>query len=244
MSGKNTTKKATNLIKLEDLEDIKNFLEKPTIAIAETLTGLLAQSGILPSSYILSAGRIVQATVKGKLLTQFGRELERYREEGKIKEDYFATHKNQASLLELLQFIDSDIPDEEIFKAMKSIFFTGVAIDADERQEEVAYQFLLLCKKLNSMDILILKTCYKIYCGEDLVNVNTGITNYGDWVKTVSEKIGYGLPELVSASDAKLVELGLLSPRSHSDQSGIRAGKEFRLTQLSIKLCEFIAKWE
>ena len=204
----------------------------------------MAPKGTWPAPYVLSAGKVVQATIKGKLFKQLGKEINKYREEGKIKEDYFATHKNQASLLELLQFIDNDIPDEEIFKAMKSIFFTGVASDADARQEEVAYQFLLLCKKLNSMDILILKACYGIFIGKDLEGVNTGITNFGDWVSTVSEKIGYDLPELVSASDPKLVELGLLSARAHSDQSGIRAGKEFRLTKLGIKLCEFITRWE
>lgn len=244
MAPRKPDKKNSSLIRLDSPEDIKNFLEKPTIAIAETLTGILASSGILPPHYVFSAGRIVQATVKGKLFKQLGEEIKTYREEGKIKEDYFATHKNQASLLELLQFIDSDMPDEELFKAMKSIFFTGVASDADAKQEEVAYQFLLLCKKLNSMDILILKMCYGIYLGKDLKGVNTGITNFGDWVNTISEKIGYDLPELISTSDPKLVELGLLSGRSHSDQSGVRAGKEFRLTRLGIKLCEFITKWD
>lgn len=244
MVKRGTAKKDLSLIKLDSLEDIKNFLEKPTVAIAEFLTGLLAPKGTWPASYVLSAGKIVQATIKGKLLTQLGKEIEKYREEGKIKEDYFATHKNQASLLELLQFIDTDIPDEEVFKAMKSIFFSGVSSDADAQQEEVAYQFLLLCKKLHSMDILILKACYKIYTGEDLENVNTAITSFGEWVNTVSEKIGYGLPELVSASDSRLTELGLLSGRTYSDQSGIRKGKEFRLTTLGIKLCEFITKWE
>lgn len=232
------------LIKLENLRDVKNFLAKPTNALAEFLTGLLSSSGKIPAPYVLSAGKIVQATIKGKLLTQFGKEIEKYRKEGRIKEDYFATHKNQVSLLELLQFIDGDIPDEEIFKAMKSVFFSGVATEADTQQEEVAYQFLLLCKKLNSMDILILKACYKVYLGKDLVNVNTGINSFGDWVNTVSEKIGYGLPELVGVSDTKLVDLGLLSGRTYTDKSGIRAGKEFRLTSLGIKLCEFITKWE
>src|SRR3989344_2422229 len=142
---KNATQKNDGLIKLGSLQEVQEFLTKPTNAIAEFLTGFLAHSEKLPPAYILSAGRIVQATIKGKLLTQLGREIDKYRKEGRIKEDYFATHKNQASLLELLQFIDSEIPDEEVFKAMKSIFFCGVATDADSKQEEIAYQFLLLC---------------------------------------------------------------------------------------------------
>lgn len=244
MKVKATQKKANSLLRLENLNDVQAFLQKPTIAIAEFLTGVLANSGIVPASYSLSAGRLVQATVKGRLLSQLGKEIEKYRGEGKIKEDYFATNKNQAILLEFLQFIDSDIPDDEVFKALKSIFLSSIEVDADARKEEIAYQFLRLCKKLNSMEILILKTCYRIYKGEDTKNVNTGITAHGDWVNTVSEKIGYGLPELIYTSDDRLVEFGLLSPRSYADKSGIRAGQDFRLTKLSIKLCEFITKWE
>jgi len=244
MKTKSSKAENNSLIKLNSLSDVKDFLSKPTLAVAEALTGILAKSGVLPESYIFSAGRIVQSAVKGRLLTQFGKELNKYREEGKIKEDYFATHKNQATLLEFLKFIDGDIPDEEMFSAIKSIFFCGVSEDADSKKEEVAYQLLLLCKKLNSNDILILKACYRIYTGEDLEGVNTGINSFGDWVNVISNKIGYDLPELVSAEDDKLVALGLLSGRTYSDKSGIRVGKEFRLTSLSIKLCEFITKWK
>lgn len=231
-----------NLIKLDNSEDIRSFLEKPTIAIAEFLTGLLASSNLFPSSYILSTGKIVQSAIKGKLFSQLGKEFDKYRKEGRIKEDYFATHKNQISLLELLKFIDGDIPDEEIFNAMKSIFLTGVEKHADKQQEEISYQLLLLCKKLNSMDILILKTCYKVYKGE-YGDVNTGINSFGEWVHVVSSKVGYGMPELISYEDDKLVELGLLTTRSYVDKSGIRPAKEFRLTPLSIKLCEHITKF-
>lgn len=229
------------LVSLLNPKDIVGLLRQPSIKIAEFLTGFLASSA---GDWKLSAGRIVQASIKFNLLTQLGRELQEYIKKGRIKEDYYATDINKASFNELLKYIDSEVPDNERFKAMKSIFFSGVTSDADAQREEVAYQFLLLCKKLNSMDILILRTCYKIYLGENLKNANTGINAFGDWVNTVSEKIGYGLPELVSARDPRLVELGLLSGRSYSDQSGIRAGREFRLTTLSIKLCEFITKYE
>lgn len=239
MAGKKTNVSSA-LAELKEAKDVISFLEQPTIAIAEALTGILA-SGL--SEYRLSTGRIVQSVIKRNLFTQLGREIKQYQEKGKIKENYFATNKQQATLLELLKFIDNDTPDEEIFKAMKAIYFCGIATDADEKEEEVAYQFLLLCKKLTSMDVLILKTCHKIYTGE-ITGVNTAINSHGDWVGVVSDKIGYDLPELVSAADDKLVELGLLSGRGYSDKSGIRPGRDFRLTKLSIKLMDYIAKWE
>ncbi len=235
-------RKSNILTKLENKEEIQEFLDKPTLSIAEALTGLLADNGLIPKSYILSAGRIVQGAIKGKLLTQLGLELSEYRKKGRIKEDYFASHKNQVTLLELLEFIDTEIPDEEIFNAVKSIFFASVSTDSNVQKEEVAYQLLLLCKKLNSMEILIIKTCYEVYLGKH-IDINTGINSYGEWVNAISEKIGYELPELVSSSDDKLVNLGLLSSRSYSDKSGINPSKEFRLTKLGIKLCNFITEF-
>ena len=238
---RSSSKRIKQIISFDSANAVYDFLQKPTIAIAEFLTGLLSSD---QSTYKLSAGRLVQGAIKGRLLTQLGREIKELREKGEIKEDYFATNKNQATLLELLQFIDSDLPDEEVFNAMKSIFFSSISKDANTKDEEVGYQLLKLCKKLNSYEILILRVCHKIYTSENTQNVNTGINSFGDWVNIVSEKIGYELPELVSASDDKLVELGLLSGRGYSDKSGIRAGKEFRLTKLSIKLLEHISKHE
>ena len=222
-------------------KELLKFLQQPTLALAEFLTGVLSSD---LSDYKLSAGKLVQAAIRGRLLSQFGEEIKKYRDDGKIKEDYFTTRKSQATLLELLQFIDGDIPDEELLRGLKSIFLNMVAIDSDDKTEQVAYQLFQVCKKLNSMDILILRTCYKIYSGEDLANVNTGSNSYGDWEKTVAEKMGYDLPELIGAQDEKLVRLGLLSGRSYSDKSGVRTGKEYRLTKLGIKLCEYITGWD
>ena len=239
---KGTMKKQKELLKLPSFnssQDVVDFLMKPTIYIAETLTGVLS-SGL--SEYKLSAGRIVQSAIKARLLTQLGRELEHYQKKGRIKEDYFATNNAQSSLLELLKFIDSDIPDEEVFKAMKSIFFGVVSTDADEAQEHVGYQLLQVCKKLNSMDILVIRACYQVYLKND--ERLSSIKSHGDWSKEVSQRIGFGLPELIGISDDKLVEMGILASRQHGDKSGIRAGREFRLTNLGMKLCEYITAWE
>jgi len=236
---KNKISKVKSLIpNFRNPQELLKFLQQPTIALAEFLTGVLSSD---LSDYKFSAGRLIQAAVKGKILTQLGEELKQYRDEGKIKKDYFATSKSRATLLELLQFIDSDIPDEEIIKALKSIFLNMVAIDADDRREQIGYQLFQLCKKLTSMDILILKACYEIY--QENNPQYHGVHNYDEWVTKVSKRIGYDLPELVGASDDKLVNLGLLSRRTHPDKSGVRKGREFRLTTLSLKLCEHITGW-
>lgn len=221
-------------------KEVFSFLQQPSIALAEFLTGILSSEA---PEFKLSAGRLIQATVKNQFLTQLGQEIKNYRDKGKIKEDFFSSNKNKATLLELLQYIDGETVDEDLLNALKSIFFNVASIEADEKKEKVGYQLFQLCKKLNSIDILILKTCYNIYLG-NIAGVNTAINSFGEWVKVISDQIGYDLPELVSTEDDKLVELGLLTSRSYSDKSGIRTGKEFRLTSLAIKLCEFITGWD
>ena len=57
------------------------------------------------------------------------------RETGEIKKDYFATNKKQTSLCELLKFIDEDVPDEERFQAMKSLFFISISKGTSEKDE-------------------------------------------------------------------------------------------------------------
>lgn len=218
-------------------EQIMELLNSPTTVLSEFLTGTLS-GGVTDN--ILITGRLVQAIVKKNLLTQLGREIQAQREKGRIKEDYFATNKTQASLLELLKFIDSnDTPDEEVFKAMKAIFFSGVATDSGEQEEQLAYQLSQICKQLNSLDITILKACYKVYTQEDRSAVNA----YEDWKKIVAQKIGHNLGDLVAVADTKLVELSLLSGRTYADLSGIRQSKQFRLTSLSIKMFQVISDW-
>ncbi|MBI2029941.1 hypothetical protein HYT02_05985 [Candidatus Gottesmanbacteria bacterium] len=230
--------KKTNIVIPTDIKELVKLLEKPTIVIAEVLTGILSY-GL--TEYKLVTGRLIQSIIKKNLLTQLGRELDDLKVKGKIKEDYFATHLEQASLYELLKFIDEVIPDEERFKAMKSIFFTTISIDADEIKQQIGYQLLQVVKNLQSMDLLVLKVCYEIYQKGDVRS--TQIKSSGEWVNLVSDKIGYGLPQLVDQADERLVRLGLLSTRTFGDKSGVRAGREFRLTPLGITVCEYITNF-
>ena len=105
------------------------FLQEPSLVVAESITGLLASDN---AEYGLIAGRLVQGALKVNLFKQFGKELKDLREKGKIKEDYFASHNQQATLVELLKFIDDETPDEEVFKTIKAIFFKIISKNASE----------------------------------------------------------------------------------------------------------------
>ena len=233
------------ITKLDDIKSVMQFLQQPTAKIAEALTGILASD---LKDWKLSAGKIIQATIKGNLLTQLGREIEKYRQEGKIKEDYLESDINRASLKELLKFIDEEAPDEIRFKAIKSIFLSSLG----QCDEVLAYELLQICKKLSSMEIMILSVNYNVVKG--VANPTaTGITHSATqikyWAQIIAKQIGHNLSEIVLQYEDHLIELKLISDRHYPiDRTRVTenfdATPHFRLTPLGYKLCEFITKYD
>lgn len=227
------------LIRIDDRDSLIEFLRAPTVEFAEGLTAILAN----PGSMKLAAGHIVQAALKGRLLEQLGRELEELQKAGRIKEDYFATHNQQSTLQELLKFIDENPPSEEVFKAMKSIFFSTIKTDATAADEQIAYQLLQLCRKLESGDILVLKASWEMYCeSPNKLEAHLGGNNHTIyWCDLISKKTN--VPSgLIDLHDKKLVGLNLLTPRQYPDGSGITP-TDCRLTPLARLLCDKITKF-
>ncbi len=232
-------------IKFDDVKGVTQFLQQSTAKIAEALTGVLSSD---LKDWKLSAGKIVQSVIKGNLLTQLGRELTKYREEGKIKEDYLESDFNRASLKELLRFIDEEAPDEIRFKAMKSIFLSSLGQD----DEVLAYELLLICKKLSSMEIMILSVNYNVVKGVAKPTA-TGITHSATqikyWAQIIAEQIGHNLSEIVLQYEDHLIELKLISDRHYPIErtrvtENFDATPFFRLTPLGYKLCEFITRYD
>lgn len=236
--------KEKSLINLNDPQSVINFLQAPSIKVAEFLTGMLASDAC---DLKLAAGRLVQASLKNKFLTQLGNEIKQYREKGRIKEDFFASHKEQASLNELLESIDGEIPDEERFRAMKSIFLYSITTDVSEDDKLLAYEFLKICRKVSSSELLILKACFDISNGNHHLNISKEVIqdmhSATEWLSSISKHIGHNISALVELYEENLIKLSLISQRQHSDRSGIGKTKFFRLTTLGYKLCEFITKY-
>lgn len=237
------------LIKLNNIKGVMDFLREPTVKIAEALTGVLASD---MSDWKLSAGKIVQATVKGNLLTQLGREIKKYREIGKIKEDFFATDKNRASLYELLKFLDENVPDEVLFRAIKSIFFSGVSKNATQYDEALAYEFLNTAKKLSGTEVLILKANFELVVG-DITNavpresLGNAQSKRSAWKIIIAKQMGYGdLHAIVTKYERNLESLGLISPRGDDTRfhDEFEPTSKYRLTEMGYKFCEFMTNYE
>jgi len=237
---------ANDLIKFDDKKSIVEFLRQPATKMAEFLTGLLASD---TTHLKLSAGRLVQASIQWKLFTQLGKEVQEYIAKGKIREDYLNYPQNEQALCELLEFIDECTPDEERFKAMKSLFLRSVSTENAGDDQILAWRFMKLCKQLDSDDLLILKAAFDIYhrriskkvCSDpSKYNIEDNVAS--NWFAAIANQIGHGIKPLVEVNEEKLIRLKLIGQKI----SALRFSemKKFRLTDLGHKLCEFIYDFE
>lgn len=115
--------KGKELINFDDPKNIVEFLQQPAIKLGEFITGILVSD---TKDWKLSAGHLVQASIKWKLFSQLGKEIKGYIEKGKIKEDFLDIEQNKQSLSNLLKFIDESSPSEDRFNAIKTLFFKSV----------------------------------------------------------------------------------------------------------------------
>ena len=221
---------------------VAEFLQQPATKIAEFITGLLVSDN---KDWKLSAGRLVQASIKSKLYSQLGKEINEYIKKGKIKDDFLDNAQNFKSLSDLLEFIDEATPDNDRFNAVKDLFFYSVAKDSSEAEQVLSYQFMKLCKELDSGNLLVLKATYDINnkkYSPKLVSTKIDLNerNVNTWLLNISKQIGHEIVSLVEVHEDKLINLKLIGPRTESDRSGIFVTTKYRLTDLGYKVCEFI----
>jgi len=232
------------LIKFEDPKNIVEFLQQPATKLAEFITGILVSE---TKDWKLSAGYLIQASIKWKLFSQLGKEIKSYIEKGKIKEEFLDKDQNKQSLSDLLKFIDETSPSEDRFLAMKRLFLKSVSDDSSEEEQIISHQFMHICKQLESADILIIKAAFEINRGILRNKLKSEIVDRGnlnsaqEWLRNISKQIGHGIPSLIEVNEEKLIVLKLISPRALPDQSGIRNASNYRLTDLGYKFCEFIS---
>ena len=234
---------AGNPINLSDAKGWIKLLKNPK-KIFCLIAGILGTS---KPEHVLAAGRLFDAAIKWNLLSQLGEELEGYIKRGTIKENFIETKREQTSFLELLKFIEEEVTDDDRFKAIKSIFFISISTQVSETDKILAYELLKICKQLNSGEIVVLKTVYDLVNGKGVnglaIDLNAEILAAEKWLDVVANQLGHRIPLLVEIYEQKLIDLKLLSERKYNDRSGVNP-KNFRLTDLGIKFCEFIIKYD
>lgn len=223
------------LVTQEGLNQLQELIKNPTtIGVLEFLTGIIGTAVDKPANLILSGGRLTQALFKGDLYKQLYTEIHRFRKVGKITDEQLESSQGKTLFVELMSIIDEENLDETKFNALKAVFLKSIGVDTDEQSQMLAYQYFQVCKKLSSLDILILKTAFEIYESNDRNQRSGGIA---DWEKRISEKLGVPV-ELVEQS--RLRNSGISQTPNTIIFDAEKKANSHGLTGLGIKIGEFI----
>lgn len=214
---------------------LQELVKNPTtIGVLEFLTGIIATAVDKPASLILSGGRLTQALFKGKLYCQLYSEIHKYRGKGKITDKNLNSKYGKTIFIEIMRAIDEENLDEKKFEALKSIFIKSVCKGTDEHSQMLAYQYFQVCKRLSSLDILVLKTAFDIYKEPKSREIHGGIEQ---WEKEITKRLGFPR-ELITESRLKNSGISQDSHTMIFDPNQI--GNTHGLTALGVKIGEFI----
>jgi hypothetical protein len=145
----------SDIVKLQEPNVLDQFLEHPTTAALEMITGAFAGGGKGP---MVSAGRIAQGLVKGQMYDVLADEIRRLREAGKLPDDLGSTKHGLHTWAELCAIIDDECPDADRLEALKAAFYAVNRLNQEDKDRNLAYQLWQVAKKLESADVILLKT--------------------------------------------------------------------------------------
>lgn len=216
--------------------DVSDLLDRTVKSMAEGLTGI-ASSG--RRDLILSVGHILQRLRGGRFLSTFKDEWDKYKEKGRISDKFERSEDNLDCLQELLDCIDRDNPDSRRFEAIKNLYLNIAVHSASDMPGVNRQQLMRVCRSLSSGELVVLLTAYKL--GSQKTKAEWGSQAASSWLRIVADESGLhaGLVEL---NEGELIKKGLLFPRIHGDGSGVTLGQHFRVTDLGVVLCEWIAE--
>ena len=215
----------------------RDLLVQTLTNLAQGITGLAASSR---QDVTLSIGHLFQRLRGGQFLSTLSDEWNKYREKGRIKDDYQYSEQHKACLQELLDFLDSDAPDELRFSILKKIFLVSATETVSDRNSHLPLKFMQIARSLTSGEILVLEATFRIGKDTSLWEPKGGA---GEWLIKIAEHSGLRYPELVETHEEGLIRKYLVSRRVHADKSGVSFGQRYRLTDLGFELCDYIEKY-
>jgi plasmid replication initiation protein len=201
-------------------------------------------SGIAVSkkmNFQLSVAHLLQSLIKGKFLNQLIGEWNEYKNKGKIKDDYQTTEQHIECLQEILDFIDSDLPDEKRFSVLKKIFLVTATESISERNDVLPQQYMKISRKLTSGEVLVLFGAFH-FSKKKEINL-TGIVAK-TWLGNIANFTNLKHSELIELHEKNLIDKKLITPRRRGEKGSVLLGQHYRLTELGYQICIFVENYD
>jgi len=225
-----------SLVRIADSEGLVSFLVAAMKHADAIATGAIGTEKL---HLFMIPGRLIQAARNRDFLRQLAREVEDLRQKGKIRPEFEKSESTKACLQELLAALEEPPVDETKFKILKAVFLAAASQQGDAASDVTPQLLMNVARQLNSGEILVLASVYRVVTSERDV-VHTVGNDASKWVHEIASRSGFGLNALVEMYEDQLARKNLLTPRTFPDRSGIKHDSNFRLTDLGVKLCEYI----
>jgi len=125
------------------------------------------------------------------------------------------------------------------FDFLKKIFFVAATDPDTDRESLLPHEYMRVCRRLSSGEVIVLATAFRVPETDfGQASVATG------WWRMIADRSGLAHTGLVEIHEEELMKKRLLTPRVHSDRSGVVVGPHFRLTDLAYEICKYIEKYK
>lgn len=174
-------------------KEVSDLLARTGKSVAEGVTGIASSER---KDLILSFGHILQRMRGGRFLSAFKEEWDKYKEKGRISDEFEQSEDNWDCLQELLDFVDKDIPDSRRFEAMRNLYLNIAVNSASDMPCVNRQQLMRACRGLSSGELIVLLTAYKL--GSQKTKEQWGSQVASSWLRIVADESGLhaGLVEL------------------------------------------------
>lgn len=232
---------------MKSLAKLKPKLPKTVTELFRQITAVSSQTLGQPQNLIPSLARIAQRIVSAGLTEGISQEWNYLVKKGVIKDEF--SPKMNYCILELLNFLENEMPDEERFQVMKKILLVAASESEEEREKHTPHTYMKIIKQLSSEEILIMNSIYNVFKNkknkiDDLKNTNNGRNSVflDEWFNLMVSESGLKHKELVAIQEQKLIDKQLISSRVSRGEM-IRIDENFRLTSLGLGIWDYIGKY-
>ncbi|MDD2303502.1 MAG: hypothetical protein PHP53_02305 [Prolixibacteraceae bacterium] len=224
---------------MNKISNSPTLLDKTVDDLLNGFTGIAMSD---KAGFAISANRLLRGLRSGKFLTILNEEWKRFQVEGKISTNYEFSESYYDSLSEILEYLDTDIPNHKIFNVLKDIFIKS-AIE-NQKEDLLPIQFLKIAKSLDEGELIVLSTIYRLYKNKAYANSKTRLETAHNYLELIAKESGLKYNSLVEIHEQRLISKKMLSARKYSDGSGVEIEPFFRLTSLGKSFCEYIENYE
>jgi hypothetical protein len=138
----------------------------------------------------------------------------------------------EKSWVELITTLDEEIPDEDRLEALSAMFYSVNKLNLTDGEKIANYQLFQIAKRLTSGQLLLLKVAHERATEKDFKHVGGLAAN--NWLEIAARRLGHQIIGLVEQDERVLIQNGLLTGRSYSDESGVN-DTSGRLTPVAFK---------